>query len=87
MRDVFEFLLLPVPVLNLETLTWDDLVIFDPGLVQNGVLAQHLTSDPVNIQESINKWLFLGNAGFQWTMQTTCTGNLFWQEKISQCHF
>lgn len=45
-------------------LTWDDLGIFDPGLVKNGVLAQHLTSDPVDIQESIRKWLFLCNAGF-----------------------
>lgn len=46
MRDVVELPLLPMPVLkNLQMLTWDDLGIFDP-LVQNGVLAQHLTSDP-----------------------------------------
>jgi len=49
-----------MPVLkNLQTLTWDD-----PGLVQNGVLAQHLTSETVSIQESTHKYLSLCNAGF-----------------------
>lgn len=49
---------------NLQTLSWDDPGVFDPGLVQNVVLAQHLTCDPVNIQESILKWLLPCNAGF-----------------------
>lgn len=66
MRDVVELPLLPMPVLkNLQMFTWDDLGVFDPSLVQNGVLAQHLTSDPVNIQELIHNWLSLCNAGFQ----------------------
>lgn len=50
---------------NLQTLTWDDQGRFDPGLVPNGVLAQHLTSDSVNIRESINKWFSLCSVDFQ----------------------
>lgn len=48
---------------NLQTLTWDGLGIFDPSFVQNVVLGQLLTCDPVNIQESILKWILPCNTG------------------------
>lgn len=68
MRGVTELPLLSMSVLEISKhflgLPWDGVGVFGPGLVQNVVLAQHLTCDPVNIQESILKWLFPCNRGF-----------------------